>query len=213
MNGVKEALLLYAITDRSWVGKQTLLEQVRESLEGGITFLQLREKDLEEEAFLAEALEMKKLAAAYGVPFVINDNVEIALKADADGVHVGQSDMEAGKVREKLGKDKIIGVSCRTVEEARRAEEMGADYLGVGAVFATSTKEEAQVIAPDELKAICQAVSIPVVAIGGIKEENLMTLKGSGIAGVSMISGIYGQRDIQAACKRLLKLTREMVQA
>lgn len=208
---VRRALLLYAVTDRSWVGEKTLYEQVKASLDGGITLLQLREKEMPFEDFLREAKDMKALAASYGVPLMINDNVDLALAVDADGVHVGQSDMEAGSVREKLGRDKIIGVSARTVLEALRAEKAGADYLGVGAVFSTSTKEDADVIAWETLKEICQSVSIPVVAIGGIKKDNVMQLAGSGAAGISVISGIYGQPDIRTACEELLALAKEMI--
>ncbi|MEY8278650.1 thiamine phosphate synthase [Blautia marasmi] len=208
---VRRALLLYAVTDRSWVGEKTLYEQVKASLDGGITLLQLREKEMPYEDFLREAKDMKALAASYGVPLMINDNVDLALAVDADGVHVGQSDMEAGSVREKLGRDKIIGVSARTVLEALRAEKAGADYLGVGAVFSTSTKEDADVIAWETLKEICQSVSIPVVAIGGIKKDNVMQLAGSGAAGISVISGIYGQPDIRTTCEELLALAKEMI--
>lgn len=208
---VRRALLLYAVTDRSWVGEKTLYEQVKASLDGGITLLQLREKEMPYEDFLREAKDMKALAASYGVPLMINDNVDLALAVDADGVHVGQSDMEAGSVREKLGRDKIIGVSARTVLEALRAEKAGADYLGVGAVFSTSTKEDADVIAWETLEEICQSVSIPVVAIGGIKKDNVMQLAGSGAAGISVISGIYGQPDIRTACEELLALAKEMI--
>ena len=208
---VRRALLLYAVTDRSWVGEKTLYEQVKASLDGGITLLQLREKEMPYEDFLREAKDMKALAASYGVPLMINDNVDLALAVDADGVHVGQSDMEAGSVREKLGRDKIIGVSARTVLEALRAEKAGADYLGVGAVFSTSTKEDADVIAWETLKEICQSVSITVVAIGGIKKDNVMQLAGSGAAGISVISGIYGQPDIRTACEELLALAKEMI--
>ena len=208
---VRRALLLYAVTDRSWVGEKTLYEQVKASLDGGITLLQLREKEMPYEDFLREAKDVKALAASYGVPLMINDNVDLALAVDADGVHVGQSDMEAGSVREKLGQDKIIGVSARTVLEALRAEKAGADYLGVGAVFSTSTKEDADVIAWETLKEICQSVSIPVVAIGGIKKDNVMQLAGSGAAGISVISSIYGQPDIRTACEELLALAKEMI--
>lgn len=208
----KRGMLLYAITDRFWVGKQTLEEQVRDALEGGITFLQVREKDLDYENFLQEAIRMKALSGKYQVPLIINDNVEIAIAADADGVHVGQSDMEAGKVRERLGKDKIIGVSVQTPKQAVLAEKTGADYLGVGAVFTTSTKEDADVISMETLREICQAVSIPVVAIGGIGEGNILELKGSGVAGVSIISGIFAQPDIRQACIRLRRLSEEMIE-
>ena len=160
----KENLLLYAVTDRHWLEGRTLHEVVKESLEGGVTFVQLREKKLDEEHFLEEAKDLKELCREYQVPFVINDNVDIAIEMDADGVHVGQSDMEAGDVRAKLGPDKIIGVSAQTVEQAVLAERHGADYLGVGAVFPTSSKDDAVEVPFETLKAICEAVSIPVIA-------------------------------------------------
>lgn len=206
----RKNMCLYAVTDRSWVGEKSFLEQIEASLRGGITLLQLREKNLSKEEFFKEAQEVKTLTDKYGVPLIINDNVELALQVDAGGVHVGQKDMEAGEARQKLGADKILGVSCRTVEDAKRAEEMGADYLGVGAMFATSTKAEAEVITTERLRAICQAVSIPVVAIGGVKEKNIEVLKGSGISGIAVISGIYAQRHIESACQRLLKLSKEI---
>ena len=163
----KKDLLLYAVTDRHWLDKRSLKEVVKESLDGGVTFVQLREKTLEDDKFLEEAKELKQLCKEYDVPFVINDNVDIAIAMDADGVHVGQSDMEAGNVREKLGPDKIIGVSAQTVEQAVLAEKRGADYLGVGAVFPTGSKDDAVEVSHETLKAICEAVSIPVIAIGG----------------------------------------------
>ena len=212
MNCTKEDMLLYAVTDRAWTGEKTLLEQVKEALDGGITFLQLREKELGEEEFLREAEDMKTLAAAYHVPFIINDNVELALAIGADGVHVGQEDMEAGKVREKLGPDKIIGVSAHSVEEAVKAEKSGADYLGAGAVFSTSTKGDAGALSMETLKAICSSVSIPVVAIGGIKEENILSLKGTGVAGAAIVSGIFARKNIREACVRLRSLAKEMVE-
>lgn len=212
MNCTKEDMLLYAVTDRAWTGEKTLLEQVKEALDGGITFLQLREKELGEEEFLREAEDIKTLAAAYHVPFIINDNVELALAIGADGVHVGQEDMEAGKVREKLGPDKIIGVSAHSVEEAVKAEKSGADYLGAGAVFSTSTKGDAGALSMETLKAICSSVSIPVVAIGGIKEENILSLKGTGVAGAAIVSGIFARKNIREACVRLRSLAKEMVE-
>ncbi len=206
----KENMYLYAVTDRNWVGEESFLQQIEDSLRGGITLLQLREKSLSKEEFLKEAHEVKKLTDKYQVPLIINDDLEIALQADAAGVHVGQKDMKAGEARKKLGPDKILGVSCRTVEDAKKAEKMGADYLGVGAMFATSTKTEAEVITKERLTAICQAVSIPVVAIGGIKEKNMLDLSDSGISGVAVISGIYAQKDIESTCQRLLKLSKEI---
>ena len=180
-----EYLQLYAITDRHWLGDRSLIDVVRESLDGGVTFLQLREKELDDEHFYEEAVRLKAVAEEYDVPFIINDNVDVALKSDADGVHVGQNDMEAGNVRALLGPDKILGVSAQTVEQAILAEERGADYLGVGAVFPTGSKDDAIEVPHETLKAICEAVSIPVVAIGGITCANTIELAGSGICGIS----------------------------
>ena len=207
----KKDLLLYAVTDRHWLGDRTLYEVVKESLDGGATFIQLREKNLDQEHFLEEAKELKKLCAEYKVPFVINDNVDIALEIDADGVHVGQSDMEAGDVRAKLGPDKIIGVSAQTVEQALLAEKHGADYLGVGAVFPTGSKDDAVEVSHETLKAICEAVSIPVIAIGGITVDNTYVLAGTGICGIAVISAIYGQENILEATKKLKIVTSNMV--
>ncbi len=211
MNCSKEAMLLYAVTDRSWVGEQTLMEQVECALKGGATCVQLREKHLGDAGFLEEALEMKELCRKYHVPFLINDNVEVAIQCDADGVHVGQSDMEAGNVRALLGKDKIIGVSAQTVEQALAAQAAGADYLGVGAVFSTTTKLDACEVPHSTLKAICQAVKIPVVAIGGINKGNILKLSGSGVDGVALVSAIFGAQDIERECRELSALSAQMV--
>lgn len=208
----KKDLLLYAVTDWSWLGDQSLYEQVEEALIGGATFLQLREKELEEERFLEEAIELKKLCSRYQVPFVINDNVELACRVDADGVHVGQSDMEAGDVRALLGPDKILGVSVQTVEQALLAEERGANYLGVGAVFATGSKADADDVSLETLKAICQAVNIPVIAIGGIGIHNVGQLTGTGICGVAVISAIFAAKDIRKETAELKELTLRMVE-
>ncbi len=204
-------LLLYAVTDRHWLNGRTLYEVVKESLDGGATFIQLREKELDNEHFLEEAKELKKLCAEYKVPFVINDNVDIAIQMDADGVHVGQSDMEAGDVRAKLGPDKIIGVSAQTVEQAILAEKRGADYLGVGAVFPTGSKDDADDVSHETLKAICDAVSIPVIAIGGITVDNTPELAGTGICGIAVISAIYAADDIPAATAKLKEVTKKTV--
>ena len=206
-----ENLRLYAVTDRSWLGEKTLYQQVEETLEGGTTFVQLREKELDDETFLKEAFEIKKLCRKYNVPFVINDNLDIAIKSDADGIHIGQNDMEAGFVRNVIGKEKILGVSAQTVEQAITAEKMGADYLGVGAVFTTSSKADADNVSFDTLKAICEAVSIPVVAIGGISADNILKLKGSGICGVAVISAIFAEENIMSATKRLKELTKQVI--
>lgn len=209
----KKDLLLYAVTDRSWLNGATLYSQVEAALKGGATFIQLREKNLDEIHFLEEAKEIKKLCKEYGVPFVINDNVELTLEVDADGVHVGQSDMEAGDVRAKLGPDKIIGVSAQTVEQAFLAEAHGADYLGVGAVFPTGSKADAVEVEHETVKAICEAVKIPVIAIGGISKENVLELSGNGLCGIAVISAIFAQKDIESATKELKTLTKQMVEA
>jgi len=212
-NMKSDDLLLYAVTDRHWLGDETLYAQVEKTLKGGATFVQLREKEMDYDSFLAEAKEIQKLCKAYQVPFVINDNVDIALAMDADGVHVGQSDMEAGDVRSKLGPDKLLGVSTETVEEAILAEKRGADYLGVGAVFPTGSKDDALAVSHETLKAICDAVSIPVIAIGGITQENVSQLSGSGICGIAVISAIFGQKDIEGSTRRLRSATEKMIRA
>lgn len=211
MNCDKKDLLLYAVTDRFWLGNESLYSQVEKALEGGVTFLQLREKELEESIFQKEAVKIKELCKRFQVPFIINDYVNIAIAMDADGVHVGQRDMEAVNVRKIIGPDKILGVSAQTVEQAVLAEKQGADYLGVGAVFPTSSKADADDVSYETLKAICQAVSIPVVAIGGISKDNIMKLTGSGIYGVAVISAIFAQPDIMKATKELKELAKKMV--
>lgn len=210
MNCEKKDLLLYAVTNRAWLNGRSLVEDVEKALRGGATFLQIREKELADAAFLSEAKELQAIAKCYGVPFVVNDAVEIALAIDADGVHIGQTDMEAGDVRAKLGAEKIIGVSVQTVEQALRAQARGADYLGVGAVFSTSTKANAAEVSLDTLKEICAAVEIPVVAIGGITQENLAALAGNGIAGVAVVSAIFGAADIEQATAALKQRTKEI---
>ncbi|HIV42498.1 MAG TPA: thiamine phosphate synthase [Candidatus Mediterraneibacter guildfordensis] len=207
----KEDLLLYAVTDRSWLNGETLYAQVEKALKGGVTFVQLREKALDEQAFLEEAKEIQKLCEQYHVPFVINDNVEIAAQIGADGVHVGQSDMEAGDVREKLGPDRIIGVSAQTVEQAVRAQERGADYLGVGAVFPTGSKADAVEVSHETVRAITEAVDIPVIAIGGITKDNVSELSGTGICGIAVISAIFAQTDIEGAAQVLKERTEAAV--
>ena len=202
-NELKKSLLLYAVTDRHWLNGQTLEQQVELAIKGGATFVQLREKNADEAEFLELALKVQKVCRAYRVPFVINDNVELAKKIDADGVHVGQEDMNALDVRKLIGHKKILGVSASTVAEALLAEKQGADYLGVGAVFATSYKDDAESVSHKTLKEICDAVKIPVVAIGGISINNVDELKCSGIAGISVISAIFGAADIEEASKKL----------
>ncbi len=211
MNVENEKMLVYAVTDRTWLNGQTLEEQVEKAIKGGATFLQLREKELCYDDFLKQAIALKKITDKYHIPFVINDNVDIAIAVDADGVHVGQKDMEAGEVRQKLGQNKIIGVSVQTVEQAILAQKQGADYLGVGAVFSTSTKLDASEVSFETLHKICNAVSIPVVAIGGISQKNILQLKGSGIDGVAVVSAIFAQKDITQSTKELVALSKQLI--
>ena len=213
MNCDKKDLLLYAVTDRHWLDGRRLIDVVRESLDGGVTMVQLREKTLDEANFLAEAKELQALCRERGVPFLVNDNVEIAREMDADGVHVGQSDMEAQDVRALLGPDKILGVSAQTVEQAVLAEKHGADYLGVGAVFPTGSKDDADDVSYETLKAICAAVSIPVVAIGGLNKSNILELSGTGVDGVALVSAIFSAEDIESECRELRALSEKMVNA
>ncbi len=209
----KNTMLLYAVTDRAWTGKQSLLEQVEAALRGGATCVQLREKTLSDEAFLAEALEVSQLCRRYGVPLFINDNVEVAIQCHADGIHVGQEDMAAAQVRRRVGDDMMIGVSVHSVAEALDAVRDGADCLGVGAMFSTSTKADADVLPPGTLRAICDAVDIPVVAIGGITKHNIAQLAGSGVDGVALVSAIFSAPDIESECRLLRRLSEEMVNA
>lgn len=209
----KKAMLLYAVTDRAWVGKQSLYEQVESALKGGATCVQLREKELDEESFLKEAMEISALCKQYGVPFFVNDNVDIAIKCHADGIHVGQEDMEASQVRQRVGDDMIIGVSVHSVEEALEAVKNGADCLGLGAVFSTSTKTDVDLLPRETLLDICAAVDIPIVAIGGINKSNISELAGTGIDGVALVSAIFAADDIESECRLLRKLSEDMVNA
>lgn len=207
----KNMLLLYAVTDRAWTGKLTLKEQVEEALKGGATCIQLREKELDYCEFLSEAVEIAELCKKYHVPFIVNDNVEIAMKSGADGVHIGQKDMNANDVRKIVGGDMIIGVSVSNTEEVEQAIAAGADYLGVGAVFATSTKADAYELSPKSLKEICEKSPVPVVAIGGISKDNIHKLTGCGAAGVALISAIFAAEDIEKECRELYALSKAMV--
>ena len=209
---IRASMLLYAITDRMWLKPgQRLTSVTEEVLKNGATFLQIREKDLAEGDFTAEAAELRALCEKYRVPFVVNDSVEIALATGADGVHVGQSDIRGRDIRAIIGPDKILGISAGTVEEAVAAEQAGADYIGVGAVFATGTKKNARNLTMDQLRAIRASVSIPVVAIGGINAENIGQLSGRGVDGVAVVSAIFAAADPGAATARLLTLSRELV--
>ncbi len=210
MRCTRETMLLYAVTDRAWTGEKCLYDQVEEALKGGVTCVQLREKELDEEAFLQEAKHIQALCRRYGVPLIINDKVSVALGCKADGIHVGQEDMAAGDVRRLVGEDMILGVSVHTVEEAKAAASWGADYLGVGAVFPTLTKTDVGRMPMDTLKAICSVVEIPVVAIGGINQDTIMELAGSGVDGVALVSAIFSAPDIQARCRMLRGMAEEM---
>ena len=206
----KDTLLLYVVTDRAWTGGQPLARQVEAALQNGATCLQLREKALDPAAFREEARQMAVLCGRYGVPLIINDNVEVALACGAAGVHLGQQDMPIAQARRMAGPDLILGASAHTVQEALEAQAAGADYLGVGAVFSTSTKADASPLPLTTLREICAAVSIPVVAIGGITETNLLQLTGCGAAGVAVVSAIFGAPDPGAATARLVRLARQM---
>lgn len=207
----RQNMLLYAVTDRSWVGKQTLYQQIELALKGGCTLLQLREKNLPFEELFKEAKKIKQLAHAYNVPLIINDNVDIALACDADGVHIGQEDMNAREARKKLGPSKIIGVTAKTVEQAVNAQKAGADYLGSGAIFGSHTKKNAKPMTKALLTDICHAVDIPVVAIGGINKGNVQDLVNTGISGIAVVSGIFAAEDIEKETRQLLSLSKDVV--
>ncbi len=208
---IRQSMLLYAVTDRSWLKEgETLLSVCEDVLQHGATFLQIREKDLAAASFQEEAAQLKQLCGRYKVPYVVNDSVEIAMAIDADGVHVGQSDIKGRDIRSMIGADKILGISAGTVAEAVAAEQAGADYIGVGAVFGTSTKKDARNLTVEKLKEITSAVSIPVVAIGGINSKNLMELAGSGVDGVAVVSAIFAAEDPGQATALLLAQAREM---
>lgn len=211
MNFTAKNLLLYAVTDRAWVGRQTLLEQIEDALRGGVTLVQLREKDLPQPYFIREAAQATALCHRYGVPLIVNDSLEVALKSGADGVHVGIEDQPVAEIRRRVGKDWIIGATAKTVEQARAAQAAGADYLGVGAVFPSPTKKNAIRITTQQLREICSSVAIPCVAIGGISRENLPTLAGGGMAGFALVSAIFSQPDIAAACRDLKSLAEQTV--
>ena len=211
MNFTAKNLLLYAVTDRAWVGRQTLLEQIEDALRGGVTLVQLREKDLPQPYFIREAAQATALCHRYGVPLIVNDSLEVALKSGADGVHVGIEDQPVAEIRRQVGKDWIIGATAKTVEQARAAQAAGADYLGVGAVFPSPTKKNAIRITTQQLREICSSVAIPCVAIGGISRENLPTLAGGGMAGFALVSAIFSQPDIAAACRDLKSLAEQTV--
>jgi thiamine-phosphate pyrophosphorylase len=211
LKSVKEAMLLYVVTDRTWLNGKTLSSQAEAALGAGATCIQLREKELPFEDFLAEAVRIRAIANRYGVPFIVNDSIQVALASGADGVHVGQGDRPTAEARRLIGEGKILGVSAQTVEQAVSAERSGADYIGVGAVFSTSTKLDADAVSMDTLKEICRSVSIPVVAIGGITAENIAALSGSGIDGVAVVSAVFSRPDIAGATRELLELAGKAI--
>ncbi len=207
----KSQLRLYAVTDRAWLHGKTLESQVSLALKGGVTLLQLREKDMNEDGFKREAVRIQRVCKIFQVPFIINDNVDLARQVDADGVHVGQKDLEAGRVRALIGPDKILGVSVQTAPQARAAQAAGADYLGVGAVFPTGTKLDAAEVSRETLEEICREVDLPVVAIGGISQENMGELRGSGICGVAVVSAIFAQENPERAARELKTKLEEIL--
>ena len=211
MNIDKKQLLLYAVTDRAWLGGRTLAEQVSDAIDGGVTIVQLREKSMPRDELVAEAREIRALCHRRGIPFIINDDAELARLVGADGVHVGLDDLDIAAAREIIGEKGIIGASAHSVEEARAAERAGADYLGVGAVFGSSTKTKARPLALETLRDITAAVSIPVVAIGGVTRSNLPRLADSGIAGAALVSAIFAAADIKAECQALCEVLRGIV--
>lgn len=224
---LKRALKLYAVTDDRWttvekskeesnarteekeITQKNLIEQVEEALKGGVTMVQFREKNKSYEEKKRVALELQKLCKKYNVPFIINDNVELAKEICADGVHLGQSDMDVEEARKILGEEVIIGATAKTVEQARLAQEKSADYLGSGAVFGTTTKLDASFLSREKLTEICESVEIPVVAIGGITGENVAELSKAPIAGVAVVGGIFAQENIQAAAEKFCEIMKE----
>ncbi|MDU6640984.1 MAG: thiamine phosphate synthase [Alloscardovia omnicolens] len=208
---VKDMMLLYGVTDRTWSSNYPLIQRITEALDNGMTCVQVREKHMRDEDFLSEAREVSALCKHYNVPFIINDNVDVAIACGADGIHVGQSDEAATQVRARVGSSMIVGVSASSLEEAIKAEKDGADYVGVGAVFSTSTKADADYLSMDELRAICETVNIPTVAIGGIHAGNIQLLQGTGIDGVAVVSAIFGADDSAAATAQLRALAEKVV--
>lgn len=211
LNIDKKNFLLYLVSDSSRLKKnETLSYVVEKALKGGVTFLQYREKNLKGDLLKNEALSLKKLAEKYKIPFVVNDDVNLAKEIDADGCHIGQDDMNVKEARKILGKDKIIGASVFNVAQAEIAIKEGCDYLGVGTIFSTSSKNDAKSVSFDELKKIAEFSSVPVIAIGGINEKNILKLKGFSLSGVAVISAILGAENIENSTKNLLTSAKEI---
>lgn len=207
----KEQLLLYAVTDRSWLNGSSLADAVKKALSGGVTMLQLREKNMTDDEFIKSALEIKNICSEFNVPLIINDNIRVALAVNADGVHLGQTDTPLREARQLLGNDKIIGITAKTPMQAVEAEKNGADYIGSGAVFGTTTKSNAVKMEIDTLRAITSSVKIPVAAIGGITADNVSKLQNTGISGAAVVSGIFAQEDIESTAKLLYKKIKAIV--
>lgn len=207
----RKTLQLYAITDRTWLDDRKLQDDVQKAIDGGITFLQMREKSLSTDDFIKEALAIKELAQTNDIPLVINDDIDVAIKVDADGVHIGQDDIAVSVARKMLGTDKILGVSAHTLEQALKAQKDGADYIGVGAVFNTSTKSNASNVSISTLREICDNISIPVVTIGGITADNALKLQGTGVSGICVISAIFGSSDINGATNKLRRISKQII--
>ena len=211
LDAIRKSMLVYAVTDRAWLNGRTLAECVQQAVDGGATFVQLREKDASRDEIILLANELLPICRKVGVPFVIDDEVEIALEVGADGVHVGQDDMACERARAMLGPEAIVGVSAQTVEQALAAQAAGADYLGVGALIPTPTKPDAVDVTFDELRAICDAVDIPVVGIGGLNARTVAQLKGSHVDGVAVVSAIFATEDCKAAARELHALMEGIV--
>ncbi len=211
MDRLRDKMLLYLVTDRTWLGEKQLAEQVEAAVRAGVTMVQLREKELSFDAFTAEALAVKKVTDSYRIPLIINDRIDVAAAVDAAGVHLGQKDGDITEARRILGKNKIIGMSAHNVREAAEAEEKGADYLGAGAVFGSSTKTDASLLTFETLKDICHEVTIPVTAIGGINSKNIFQLLGTGISSVAVISAILGSRNIKQAAAKMKRLAKQII--
>ena len=203
--------LVYAVTDRTWLGKRTLAQQVEDALKGGATMVQLREKELTGTELETLARQVQRVCADYGVPFIVNDDVDLAAKIGADGVHVGQDDMNAGEARKILGPDRIVGVTTKTVAQAQAAVAAGADYLGSGAVFGSSTKKNAKPMTMEQFREICGSVDVPVVAIGGVCADNMHLLAGCGMAGFAVVSGIFAAENIEDATRRIREKAERLV--
>lgn len=211
MKSLRDDLLLYVVSDSSWLGDNSLEYAIEKAIFGGATFIQLREKDLDFDSFLNQAKKIKSLCNKHDIPFVINDNIDVAIHSNADGVHLGQGDMNAFKARHLIGNDKIIGVSVQTVSQAIKAQNDGANYLGVGAIFDTNSKADAKNVSIDTLQKICNSVDIPVIAIGGICDKNIAELSNSGICGVAVISAVLAKPDIEKAASELKKLAQKTI--